>query len=122
MKKENLTENQQRFIEVLFNEANGDLAKAKELAGYSPNSTIAHTIKPMADHIVEAARDYLARHSAKAAVSLVQVIDQPVALGNRDKLKAATEILDRVGLVKKEIVEHKVEHKSVVILPAKDND
>ena len=32
-----LTENQQKFLDVLFEEAQGDLVKAKKLAGYSDN-------------------------------------------------------------------------------------
>jgi hypothetical protein len=33
-----LTEMQQKFLEVLFDEANGDVVQAKKLAGYSDNT------------------------------------------------------------------------------------
>ena len=33
-----LTENQVKFLEVLFDEAGGDVVKAKKLAGYSDNT------------------------------------------------------------------------------------
>ena len=35
MKKRELTERQQKFLEVLFDQANGDPVQAKLLAGYS---------------------------------------------------------------------------------------
>ena len=35
-----LTENQVKFLEVLFDEAGGDVVKAKKLAGYSDNTIL----------------------------------------------------------------------------------
>ena len=40
-----LTEKQQRFLDVLFDEAGGDVVRAKELAGYSPNNSTTEIIK-----------------------------------------------------------------------------
>ena len=34
----NLTPNQQKFLEVLFDEAGGDVVSAKKIAGYSENT------------------------------------------------------------------------------------
>ena len=34
-----LTEKQQKFLDVLFDEANGDVTQAKLLAGYAPTSS-----------------------------------------------------------------------------------
>ena len=34
-----LTERQQRFLEVLFDDAGGDVVQAKKLAGYGENSS-----------------------------------------------------------------------------------
>ena len=34
-----LTERQQKFLDVLFDEANGDVTQAKLLSGYSENSS-----------------------------------------------------------------------------------
>ena len=39
MKKRELTERQKTFLEVLFDEANGDVKQAKLLAGYSEHSS-----------------------------------------------------------------------------------
>ena len=34
-----LTEKQQKFLDVLFDEARGDILEAKKLAGYSPSNS-----------------------------------------------------------------------------------
>ena len=39
MKKRELTDRQKKFLEVLFEEANGDPVKAKMIAGYSEHSS-----------------------------------------------------------------------------------
>ena len=36
----NLTDKQQRFLDVLFDEANGDVVAAKKLAGYGITVTL----------------------------------------------------------------------------------
>ena len=41
----NLTEKQQKFMAVLFEEANGDVVAAKKLAGYSDTTTTHDVIK-----------------------------------------------------------------------------
>ena len=57
-----LTEKQQRFLDVLFDEAGGDVVRAKELAGYSPNNSTTEIIKTIKEEIVEAtAKDLLDR-------------------------------------------------------------
>jgi hypothetical protein len=40
-----LTEKQSKFLEVLFEQAHGDVVRAKELAGYSENSPTSEIIK-----------------------------------------------------------------------------
>ena len=57
----NLTENQQKFMAVLFDEAGGDVVLAKKLAGYSDTTTTSTVIKGLRDEIAEATRDYMAR-------------------------------------------------------------
>jgi hypothetical protein len=39
-----LTDNQQRFLQVLFEEANGDVVTAKRLAGYSETTSTTSVI------------------------------------------------------------------------------
>ena len=64
----------------------------------------------------------LAANAPKAVLSMADIIDDPSALGNREKLAASKEILDRVGLVRTEKVEHKGVASSVVILPPLNKD
>ena len=114
-----LTELQKKFLDVLFSDqCGGDLKKAKRSAGYSDNTALSEVVKGLEDEIVEAARSHLARNTAKAVISIVGVLDNPLALGNTNKLSAAKEILDRTGLVKPEkaIVDTS---GGVLILPAK---
>jgi hypothetical protein len=58
-----------------------------------------------------------AANAPKAVLSMTGVLDDPSALGTREKLAASKEILDRVGLVKTEKVEVKADKSAVLILP-----
>ena len=44
-----LTENQARFLEVLFEEAGGDVVQAKKLAGYKANSSTSAIVESLKD-------------------------------------------------------------------------
>ena len=113
-----LTENQQRFLEVLFEEAKGDFVKAKKLAGYSENYSTKHIVDSLEDEIAELTKKFLARVGSKAAYSMYEVMTDPVALGNKEKMAAAKDLLDRGGFKAKDEV--KVETTApLFILPAK---
>ena len=56
-----LTENQQRFLEVLFDEAGGDVVAAKKLAGYSEASSTGAIVEALKDEIADKTRTYFAR-------------------------------------------------------------
>ena len=112
-----LTEQQLKFLEVLFDQAGGDPLLAKKMAGYSDNYPVSQVTKTLQDEIVEATQAYLARHGAKAAMKLVGVLDNPLALGNKDLMAASKDILDRIGVVKTEKVD--ITSNGVFILPAK---
>ena len=115
-----LTEMQKKFLEVLFHEAEGDVLKAKKLAGYSDNVATSQVVKSMAKEIEEETRRFLSGKSAKAAWRMSKVLEDPTALGNKELMNAAKDIMDRAGLVKTEKVE--IEAKSpVFILPAKND-
>lgn len=115
----NLTEKQAKFIEVLFEEAGGDLHKAKKLAGYSPQTKTVELREQLQDEIIEATRKYLAANGPKAAVSLIQILQDPTQLGNKDKLAAAKDLLDRIGVRESDKVEVKADNP-IFILPAKE--
>jgi hypothetical protein len=114
-----LTEKQAKFLEVLFEQAGGDVVRAKELAGYSENSPTSEIIKGLKDEIMERTQLYMARNAPRAAMSLVGGMVDPTELGLRDKLSAAKDLLDRVGLVKTEKVQVEATN-GLMILPPKE--
>ena len=113
-----LTERQQKFLAVLFDEAGGDVVAAKKLSGYAESSSTTDIVKSLKDEILDATQTYMAGNAPKAAVAMVTGIDDPTQLGIRDKMSAAKELLDRTGLVKTEKMQ--VEAKGgVMLMPAK---
>lgn len=116
------TEKQELFLEVLFDEAAGDLKLAKKLAGYSDNSKVEEIIPGMRDAIIEKAKDELARNGALAVLGLRNVLQSPAQAGASNKIKAAESILNRIGLGSTPAgdVELKVPQGGLIILPAKD--
>ena len=100
-----LTEMQQKFLEVLFDEAGGDVVAAKKLAGYSDNTPTRLIVDALKDEITEATRTYFSRIAPKAAMAMTQALYDPTELGLRDKMSAAKDLLDRAGLGKTEKVD-----------------
>ena len=97
-----LTSQQKTFINFLFGEAQGNPKKAGELAGYAPSS-YPKVIKALKDEILEKAEYSLALHSAKAVKGLIDALDEDgMTPAANIRLEAARQILDRVGIVKKE--------------------
>ena len=97
-----LNERQQKFLEVLFEDASGDVVAAKKLAGYSDNTPTTAIVKGLKEEILDATQMYMARNAPKAAMAMVGGLFDPTELGIRDKMSAAKELLDRTGLVKTE--------------------
>ena len=97
-----LTEKQQKLLDVLFDEAGGDIVQAKKLAGYADTSSTAEIVKGIKEEILEATQMYMARNAPRAAIAMVGGLLDPTELGIRDKMSAAKELLDRTGLVKTE--------------------
>lgn len=113
-----LTERQQKFLSVLFDEAGGDVVAAKKLAGYSDKSNTSEVVKSMKDEIMEATQLYMSRNAPKAAMAMVGGLNDPTELGIRDKMAAAKELLDRTGLVKTEKMQVEATG-GVVLMPPK---
>jgi hypothetical protein len=116
-----LTEKQKVFLSALFGEANGEPRAAAEIAGYAPTS-YPKVVQGLKDQIIERAETVLAAHSPKAALSIANAIDDDGSIpGASIRMEAAKQILDRVGLVKKEKIDinAKVAH-GIFILPAKE--
>lgn len=114
-----LNERQQKFVDAIVGEAGGDIRAAMDIAGYSKHTTIKEAVEPVKDHIVEAAQMMIAMNAPKAAVGLTNVITDPSALGARNVVAAAREVLDRAGVVKRETLEVKGPEGGIFILPPK---
>ena len=114
-----LTEKQRKFLDVLFDEANGDVTQAKLLAGYAPTSSTSDIVRGIKDEVLDATQMYMARNAPRAAVAMVSGINDPTELGMREKMTAAKELLDRTGLVKTEKMQ--VESTGgVMLMPVKN--
>ena len=119
--KKSLTDSQEKFLDVLFGEAKGNPKKAGELAGYSEHS-YPKVLRNLRSEIVSRAENYLATHSAKAASKMVDMLDEDGTTPHAAiRLEAAKQILDRIGIAKKEKVDINVKAlHGLFILPAKD--
>ena len=117
-----LTERQQKFLNVLFDEANGSASSAKIIAGYSTTTNISEIMRSMKEEILEATQMFMARNAPRAAVAMVDGLDNPTELGLREKLSASKELLDRVGLVKTEKMQVEASGGVMIMPPKKVQD
>ena len=67
-----LTDKQQKFLEVLFDEANGDVVQAKKLAGYGDGTSTSLIVESLKDEIGEKTRTWFARIAPKAGMAMTQ--------------------------------------------------
>lgn len=116
-----LTDRQQTFLDVLFEEAGGDIRAAMRLAGYAQGTKTSEITASLKEEILERTQSFLARNAPRAAMAMVGVVDDPTALGNRDRLAAANQILDRTGLVKTEKVAVEASG-GIILLPPKEHE
>ena len=119
--KRSLTNTQEKFLDVLFGEAKGNLKKAGELAGYSEHS-YPKVVRNLKQEIISRAENYLATHSAKAATKMVGMMDEDGTTPHANiRLEAAKQILDRIGIAKKDQLDINMKAlHGIFILPAKD--
>jgi len=116
----NLTEKQVKFLEVLFDDAGGDVVTAKKLAGYAPESSTTAIVESLKDEIAEKTRTYFARSAPKAAMAMVGAIHDPTELGIKEKMVAAKDLLDRAGLGKVDKVDVTSSSGGIFYLPPKE--
>ena len=114
-----ITDKQAAFLEALLGEARGNIRAAMDIAGYSKMTKTSEVVSSLREEITERAGLMLAMNAPKAAFGIVDVLDDPSALGARNAISAAREVLDRTGLVKKEQVEVTGTNGSIFILPPK---
>ena len=120
-REKSLTDTQEKFLDALFGEAQGNPKRAGELAGYSEHS-YPKVLRNLKDEIVKRAENYLAIHSAKAATKMVNMLEEDGTTPHASiRMEAAKQILDRIGIVKKDQVDINMNLKhGMFILPAKD--
>jgi hypothetical protein len=115
-----LTEQHKRFLEVLFTDADGNINQAMRMAGFSEGYSRRSLTNYLKEEIIEATQLYIAMAAPKAAVAMINAIDDPTELGLKEKMSAAKDLLDRAGLVKTEKVQ--VESTGgIMVLPAKES-
>ena len=114
-----LTPKQEYFLEALLGEAHGNIRAAMDMAGYSKSTKPTQVLGPLQEESTERAGMMLAMNAPKAAFGIVAVLNDPSALGARNAISAAREVLDRTGLVKKEQVEVSGNSAGIFILPPK---
>jgi phage terminase small subunit len=121
-KTRQLTDQQQQFLSILF-ENGGNVTAAALDAGYSRGS-VAWLKDTLSDEIVERTKSLLATNALKAATRLVNTIDNPLPeRGDELRFRAAESLLNRVGLAKQETINHNVQAvHGVVLLPPKDSN
>ena len=117
-----LTEKQELFLQVLFDEAGGDLRTAMRIAGYSDNTPVSYIANQLSDEIYEATKKYIARSATAAAFEMGAILSgKSQLIGMKERMAAAKDILDRAGLSKTEKVEV-VAKDPLFILPPKNKE
>tara|TARA_R110000868_G_C10855199_1_gene761067 strand:- start:152 stop:571 length:420 start_codon:yes stop_codon:yes gene_type:complete len=113
------SEKQLAFLDAISGEAKGNINQAIKMAGYG---SVSHrdVVPYLQDELIAIAEYILAYNGPKAAFGMVGVLDDPTALGAKNSVAAAKEVLDRIGIVKKEKLEISSEEgNGIFILPAK---
>ena len=119
--KRELTSKQKIFLDELM-ASGGNVQQSINKAGYAKTAS-SWLIPSLKEEIIERTKLHLAAHSVKAANRIVEGLDSDgtLAASQMDtRLKAAGDILDRIGITKRQEVytESKVLH-GVVLIPAK---
>lgn len=116
-----LNEMEAKFLEALFGEAEGDVRKAAVIAGYSNGHYGYKLTKRLKDEILKRAENALVVHAGRAVLTIAKQLDADgTDPGANLKADAAKQILDRIGLSKKEKIEiDSAGMAGLFILPAK---
>ena len=117
----NLTEKQEMFLGFLFGDARGNAMKAIKLAGYAEGTSSTTIMSVLKSEVAERTKDFIATRGPAAAWAMMQVMRSPTDLGNKEKMAAAKDFMDRAGFVKTDKIEVKSE-SPLFILPPKENE
>ena len=119
--KRELTTKQKIFLDELIDNG-GNVQQAVDKAGYAKTAR-SWLIPSLKNEIIERTKLHLAANSVKAANRIVEGLDSDGTLASSQmdtRIKAANDILDRIGISKRQeiVSESKILH-GVVLLPAK---
>ena len=73
-----------------------------DMAGYAKTTAVQEVVGNLRDEIMDRTSMMMALNAPKAAFGITDVLDDPSAMGAKNAIAAAKEVLDRTGLVKKE--------------------
>ena len=65
-------------LDVLFEQAGGDMVQAKKIAGYADSSSTSEIVKGLKE-IPEATQMYMARNAPKAAMAMTGALYDPMS-------------------------------------------
>ena len=118
-KKRELNERQKAFINSLVTNG-GNISSALQESGYAESSR-SHLMNSLSEEIIDRAQSVLAVNSVRAATNLVNAMDDDGSTPRSDvRLKAAESVLNRVGVGRRDTVEHNVTAlHGIVLLPSK---
>lgn len=120
MAEKQLTDKQKLFLDKLFGEAEGDVRTAMTLAGYSTETDSTRLVAALREEILDRTNQVLASNAPKAAMAFGKIIDGEAVIGAKELIATAKEVLDRVGLVKVERIDHTISSPNgLFILPPK---
>lgn len=92
-----LTEKQSMFLEALFGPAKGSFVQAKKMAGYADTVATSQVVEPLREEISIRTRNFISENGPKAVWAMVDIMDNPTDLGNKEKMAVAKDFLDRGG-------------------------
>ena len=113
-----LTDQEQMFIDRFLEHSNP--YQAAEEAGYVYNNGM-RLLKRLTDQIIDQAKSQLVEITPKAIGKLKNMLDEGATeAGATLRMEAIKQILDRVGIIKKEKVEFEGAVSGIFIIPKKD--
>jgi len=116
-----LTEKQETFLTALFGDAKGNPRVAGDIAGYAD---YLQPLRALKEEIIDRAEQVLAAFAPRASMQVINTMgmEESTTPGANVRLEAAKQVLDRIGLVKREKIDvnAKVAH-GIFILPPKNN-
>jgi hypothetical protein len=87
-----ITDKQAAFLEALLGEARGNIRAVMNIAGYSKMTKTSKVVSSLREEIIERAGLMLTMSAPKAALGIVDVVDDPLSMDGRNTISAARAI------------------------------